>query len=304
MLTALLAVLLLQAPEPPPALDAGHCSGSGWCTLGPIPLMPERASATGDTLVANGKSSGVLSLWWKGAWRDTLDTGLGALRRLRLVEARRGQVRLFACDAERCLQAEVKEGRMGALSRVPEESVPQEPVAEQPEPAKGVAPQVFSPRPGVRFFFEDGTFGVEVKGQRRKHPAVSKARFTGNFQEVYGGGRGEPLWLTVGGHVLRLTTTQEQPLGVIDQPAFPREQPCLRVSMRGDPHRPFALCHGFDVETLYRFDGERWHVLSSPFMNGRTPPLVVVDEGCAPCIVLPEAFRWRTKAGCPSRCRC
>ncbi|RKH42665.1 hypothetical protein [Corallococcus sicarius] len=285
MLSVLFATLLAQAPVSLPELTEQHCSGSGWCTVLPAPLYPGLVAARGDAVVSNGAHSGVVGLWRAGAWRDTLDTGLGPLRRLALADARGGALRLFACDSARCVQAKVDAERIGPLALVPEREVPPEP----PDPS------VRSPRPGGRFFVEDRKLLVETRGQRQTPSALKGTRFANELDQVFGGGPGEPLWMFKT-NTARLTVTDAHPLGKLDR--FPMEMSTNGLRLLGDPHQPTALSWEMYTHELRRFDGEHWQRLTSEFgWSGKDMAHLTTDDGCAPCFTSRWKMLWRARSG-------
>ncbi|CAM3803945.1 SH3 domain-containing protein [Corallococcus sp. ZKHCc1 1396] len=285
MLSVLFASLLAQAPVTLPELTERHCSSSGWCIVLPAPLYPGLVAARGDAVVSNSAHSGVVGLWRSGAWRDTLDTGLGPLQRLSLADAPGGAQRLLACDRARCVQATLDAERIGPLSLVPQH-------AEPPEPPE---PPVRSPRPGVRFFVEDSKLLVERGGQRQTPPALKGTRFANELDQVFGGGPGEPLWM-FRTHVARLTLTEAHPLGRLDR--FPKETSTNGIRLLGNPHEPTALSTEMFTHTLRRFDGERWQPLTTHLgSDGKDPTSVTAGDGCAPCFTSLWRILWRARSG-------
>ena len=285
MLSVLIATLLAQAPVSLPELTEQHCSGSGWCTVLPAPLYPGLVAARGDAVVSNGAHSGVVGLWRAGAWRDTLDTGLGPLRRLALADAPGGALRLFACDSARCVQAKVDAERIGPLSLVLKFEVPPEP----PEPP------VRSPRPGVRFFVEDRKLLVETRGQRQTPPALKGTRFANELDQVFGGGPGEPLWMFKT-NTARLTVTDAHPMGRLDR--FPHEGATNGIRLLGDPHQPTVLATEMFHHELRRFDGERWQALTDNLgWSGKDMVSLTTGDGCAPCFTSRWKMLWRARSG-------
>jgi len=286
MLSLLLAALLTQAPVSLPPLTERHCSGSGWCAVLPVPLYPGLVAARGEALVTNGVRSGVVSLWRAGEWRDTLDTGLGPLRRLALVDAPGGALGLFACDSARCVRAKVDAERIGPLALVPESEVPPAP----PEPA------VRSPRPGVRFFLENSRLLVESGDPKRTPPALVGTQFAKELDVMFGGGPGEPLWLYRAYETARLTVTAAHPLGKLDR--FDLGICTHGVDLLGEPARPTALCDELYSHSLRRFDGERWRQLTTEFRwASKDFALIETGEGCAPCFTSDRRILWHTRDG-------
>ena len=285
MFFALLTAFLAQAPVTQPQLTGQHCSSSGWCAVLPAPLYPGLVAARGDTLVTHGVRSGVVMLSRAGAWRDTLDTGLGPLRRLMLADAPGGALWLFACDRVRCVRAKVDD-RIGALALVPDSELPATP----PEPG------VREPRPGVRFFLEKEHLVVESGGQRRMPPAVAGTQFAKDLDVLFGGGPGEPLWLYRAYETARLTVTREHPLGKLER--FFLAQCTHEVTLLGSPERPVALCNEMGTHSLHRFDGERWQALTTE-LDWASPDLgfVYAGGGCAPCFLSGSRMLWRTQGG-------
>ncbi|MCY1030296.1 SH3 domain-containing protein [Corallococcus sp. BB11-1] len=285
MFFALLAALLTQAPVTLPQLTGQHCSSSGWCAVLPAPLYPGLVAARGDTVVTHGVRSGVVMLGRAGAWRDTLDTGLGPLRRLMLTDAPGGALWLFACDSVRCVRAKVDD-RFGALALVPDSELPVIP----PEP------EAREPRPGARFFLEEQRLTVESGGQRRTPPAVEGTQFAKELDVLFGGGPGEPLWLYRAYETARLTVTREHPLGKLERFFLAR---CPHgVTLLGAPERPFAVCDELGTHSLHRFNGERWQALTTE-LEWASPDLgfVQVGGGCAPCFLSSKRLLWRAQGG-------
>jgi hypothetical protein len=286
MLSIVLAALLTQAPVSLSPLTERHCSSSGWCAVLPVPLYPGMVAARGEALVTNGVRSGVVSLWRAGEWRDTLDTGLGPLRRLVLVDAPGGALGLFACDSARCVRAKVDAERIGPLALVPESEVPPAP----PEPA------VRSPRPGVRFFLEYRRLLVESGGQKRTPPPLVGTHFAKELDVMFGGGPGEPLWLSRTSETARLTVTAAYPLGKLDR--FELGVCTNGVDLLGEPERPTALCDEMYSNSLRRFDGERWQQLTTEFgWASKDLASVEMGEGCAPCFTSRWRILWHTRDG-------
>ena len=287
MLSALLAALLTQAPVSLPRLTERHCSGSGWCAVLPVPLYPGLVAARGEALVTNGVRSGVVSLWRAGEWRDTLDTGLGPLRRLVLADAPGGALGLFACDSARCVRAKVDAERLGPLALVPESEVPPAP----PEPA------VRSPRPDVRFFLENERLLVESGGQKRTPPALVGTQFAKELDVMFGGGPGEPLWLYRAYETARLIVTEAHPLGKLHR--FDLGTCTHGVDLLGEPERPTALCDELYTHSIRRFDGERWQALTTDLDRWASKDFGFVEtgDGCAPCFTSHRRILWRARDG-------
>jgi hypothetical protein len=273
-----LTLLAQASSRPVRTIDVRElaCTRDGWCTEQPGPLDAAMVTADARRIVA-GSTAGVLVLH-EGAWVDGVDSGLGRIVHVELM----GDL-VRGCDAARCVDIPIQEGRFGT-----------------PVPSEARSPG--AERPGAQRV-RRGSFGeggrYSLSGERLRVTVDGKRVLSRKATDVLGAEHG-PLWVAYSNEVIRYSSDGKSPVGKVERfPVF-CDVWCggWNGRLAGSAEAPVLQLHHHSAEGLYRFDGERFVPMLSPGSTGyKEGSNTVLGEGCGPCLV----GAWRVAIRRPGR---